>query len=153
MLPTCGELCRTLAESLLKHPLLDAAPDRDFACFAMGFASGQAEKVYNGACPAFMIRPAPDWYAWAWEMMCIVCTHYDLGVVQYVATGEIWAYGYTDGETQEDIHMMLTHLVHNDPRWHEMRARLCGIPKERVDTQYHKRTGYQVRCEPVEKST
>lgn len=157
---TCGQVYHDLITTLFPlmgdayyglHALILDCPEDPpaYASFALGFISGQAEKVASRACPAFMIRPAPAWRAWTEQAMELVCGHYGLAVFALRTQGEFW--GYVQGSIVVPVD--LAHLVNatpNTPHWHLMRARLCGIPSDAVDITYHLRDGHGVRCEPGE---
>jgi hypothetical protein len=53
---TCGELFRDAMQS---HT--DMSPEQ-IRVFAAGYVTGQAEKIYLGACAAAMFRPSPEHY-------------------------------------------------------------------------------------------
>ena len=158
---TCGELHRTLMEQLKYAACLQPAaiPDKTtteyssydservaYANRAIGFMAGQAEKVYNRACPAFMIRPGLLWFDWAKEAMSLVCHHYGLACLVYYDAGELW--GVKEPYETEAIQMLYERIEPNSPAWHWTRARLCGIPNNDVDHHYHQRAGHGLPCEP-----
>jgi hypothetical protein len=105
---------------------------------------GEASKVALGACSAFMVRPAPDWWAWSLEAMTLICGHYGLLVHAHAAQGEIWGVRPEWQERLSDTLMQPT----NSPAWHRARGMLCGIPPSQIDIHYHERATYGVRCEP-----
>lgn len=144
--PTCGTLQQQLWKTFLTGSLMEAAPDIAYGTFAVGFMAGQAEKVILGACQAFMIRPAPDWWTWAKEAMALTCTHY--GMKLYIARdeGELW--GCANFSVLQRVHATLKREEKNSPRWHQLRGTLCGIPASILDQNYHQREGYGARCEP-----
>ena len=148
-MPTCGELFRSFEEECGSWPCLQPANipygNVRLADRAVGHMRGQAEKVYLGACQAFMIRPAEDWWGWSIEVMALVCLHYDLRL--YLPDGEhgeVW--GCKDVDTIAQLDMMFRHVPVNSQLWHVIRAQLCGVKK--VDILYHTRAGYGQRCEP-----
>lgn len=114
--------------------------------FACGFAAGQAEKVYLGACPAAMFRPGLDnfdWYA---------------GQVKKIAKGFGLTHTILDSHCPETPYELWIHregvqigvwLKHepNSPEWHKLRAEACGIPSDEVDVDYHLRSGYGEKCD------
>lgn len=148
---TCGTLFRTFFDHLFPadtngwHPLIAKAPNPLHAIGYVGFTAGQAEKVASGACRAFMIRPAPAWREWAREQMAFACDHYGLEVMPYEHEGvlELWAC------QREWLPMLWTALTqpHNSPTFHYQRARLCGIPVQDIDPEYHLREGHGTQCE------
>src|SRR5262245_56185185 len=125
---TCGSLYAALWEKIRLDGILEDAPDKDYALFAMGFMAGQAEKVYSGACQACMIRPAAEWMEWAIEALHLVCDHYGLSYIVY--TGEIWGYHPKAGAIRQ-----LAYAAINTPEWHSLRAYLCGIPYQQWDME------------------
>ena len=143
---TCGLVYRSLWHKIATGTLCNDAPDSAYAPYGVGFMAGQAEKVYSGTVPAFMIRPGADWWVWSCEAMRLVCGHYGLDVYEDTAHGEIWGCG--EENTMAKIHSVATKTQENGTHWHVMRALFCGIPHERVDIAYHERPGYRIRCEP-----
>ena len=149
--PTCGTLYRLFEEQCpflaFLHPAAIPHGDVRLADRALGHMRGQAEKVYLGACCAFMIRPASDWFAWAQAAMTYTCEHY--GLVLHIARdeGELW------GRTADSIAKHAMDALEKEPKntetWHALRAELCGIPREQLDTEYHQRAGWGTRCEPL----
>lgn len=146
---TCGSLYHALVTQLFPdHPLLDKAPAEQlpFACFALGTMQGQAEKVALGACRMFLIRPAPEWYAWALEAMHYICTHYGLLVIENATPREIWgvhpAWRWVANRAQATLYPSADA--------HYLRAQLCGIPPSQIDLHYHERESHGQRCEPGE---
>lgn len=146
--PTCGALYRLFEEHCQTLPFLqpEAIPHQDvrLADRSVGHMRGQAEKVFLGACQAFMIRPAPDWLDWARLAMEYVCGHYGLEMVYGARVGELW--GAATPEIGEDISRLLTYAIPNTRLWHGMRAKWCGVKE--VDIAYHTRAEYGKRCEP-----
>lgn len=104
-------------------------------CFIYGFISGQAEKVYLGACKAAMFRPSQE--LWDDELTIIqtVCHRYRLA--HTVIEGEIWIHRH--GTLVGDW----TKFPRNSPEWHYMRARACGIPPGEIDVKFHERPGHR----------
>lgn len=149
-LPTCGELYRSFEEECESWPCLQPAniPHGNvrLADRAVGHMRGQAEKVYLGACSAFMIRPAEDWWGWSVEAMALVCLHYGLRLYADAESGEVW--GCKDEIVVTQLETLRHHVQVNSSLWHGRRAWLCGV--EKVDVYYHKREGYGQRCEPEE---
>ena len=143
---TCGALQQRLWETFLTGSLMEAAPDIAYGTFAVGFMAGQAEKVLLGACKAFMIRPAPDWWAWAKEAMMLVCAHYGMNLYISRDEGELWGCG--NFSVLQHVHATLKCEEKNSPGWHQLRGILCGIPASALDQEYHQREGYEQRCEP-----
>lgn len=144
---TCGMLYRAFEEQCQTISFLQssAIPHGDvrLADRAIGHMRGQAEKVYLGACQAFMVRPAQDWFGWATLAMEYVCVHYCLEMVYGPLVKELW--GCASADIAEDVSRLLTYGNPNTRLWHTKRAAWCGIPH--VDIHYHQREGYSNRCE------
>ena len=154
--PTCDKLCSLFEAQCQTRAFLqpDAIPHGEvrLADRAIGYMRGQAEKVSLGACRAFMIRPAPEWFAWAAQAMEFTCTHYDLRLLTNETWGELW--GYTDNSLVWGTLDTLDTVPQNSLLWHQLRAALCGIPSGQVDPDYHQREGHGGRCESaVEKKS
>ena len=157
---TCGQLYHELMTTLFPllgdasyglHALIHDCPEDPpaYAAFALGFIAGQAEKVASGACPAFMIRPAPAWHDWTEQAMELVCGHYGLLLYALRRHGEFWGYLRESIVAPVDLACIATEAP-NTPHWHATRARLCGIAPAQVDIAYHLRDGHGRRCEPGE---
>lgn len=138
---TCGPLYKEGLESF-------TGMDRDkVAVFAAGFVSGQAEKIYLGACQAAMFRPSPENHHMVMEIAVEVATRYGLSVDQLETSRgvEIWLCGSPTVALM--IRNLSTAVRENTPRWHEERGLLCGISPEQIDHKFHERTGYGERCD------
>lgn len=120
------------------------ATDAEQKAFAAGFVSGQAEKVYLGACRAAMFRPSQEKAGWMLEIVEDVCFRYGLsfyspvGSKQEVWICRIWWAG--------DV-MDLRDMKEDSAAWHEKRAWLCGIPDAEVDREFHLRSGHGAKCD------
>ena len=145
---TLGALMRTFEDHCMDATFLDEGdiPHGDIrvADRALGHMRGQAEKVYLGACRAFMIRPADDWFEWAEQAMQFTCAHYGLICYPSSRLGELW--GCREGVGPYLAAM--ERLPRDSTAWHLIRAQLCGIAPAQWDTAYHLRQGHGVRCEP-----
>src|SRR5262245_38851227 len=140
---TCGARYRALVDRLFPSlgdshgldELIVRCPQDPpgYACFAIGFMAGQAEKVASGACPAFMIRPAPAWWMWTQHAMRLVCRHYGLLVYPVDSEAEVW--GCADMEVLANLKRALR-CERNSEAWHDHRAVLCGIPWSKIDLYY-----------------
>lgn len=102
------------------------------------FMAGQAEKVFNRVCPAAMSRPFEGYYDAMAVSIEKIAAHYGLVMVTLPYINEIWICG---SDYQEAIYAM-SELEMNSSAWHFARARLCGIPSEDVDIEFHLRKGY-----------
>ena len=136
---TCGPLYK---EAILKYAGGD--PDKEYL-FAAGFVSGEAEKVYLGACPAAMFRPSSDNLWWLREVVIDVMRRY--GLWHWQIGDELWIFrpDYFDQLKElEDLHEA---KEVNTPRWHGLRAELCGVPEAEIDLAFHEREGYGEPCD------
>lgn len=114
--------------------------------FTAGFISGQAEKVYIGACSAAMFRPSEERYADVHKLVMRIRNRYGLGSC-FLSTSrgrEIWL--FKEPDVCDDI-QGLRHIDENSSHWHGSRARLCGIPRVNVDYHFHERVGYNEPCD------
>lgn len=149
---TCGELYTQIITWALER-----YADNPLAMFACGSIAGQAEKVYLGACLATMVRPAEEYRSLVCEIAGQVARIYglDYEIITPGGSLEVWVIRWTSGSRAliGEISRMATQDMHAwDARawtaWHGMRAKLCGVPMEAVDCDYHLREGYGKRCEP-----
>lgn len=118
--------------------------EESYKAFSCGFAAGQAEKVFLGACKAAMFRPSAENFGWYFQEVKIIAEAFGLSVTLLNSHSsetpyEIWIHKDVIGE-------WLNHEV-NSPMWHKSRAEVCGIPAEKVDVDYHLRNGYGQKCE------
>lgn len=147
--PTCGSLYRAFEEECQTLGFMQPAAiphgDVRLADRAIGHMRGQAEKVFLGACQAFMIRPGPDWFDWATLAMEYVCVHYGLEMTFAPLVGELW--GCTSADVAEEVSRLMTYKRPNTILWHTRRAAWCGVKE--VDREYHKRAEYGKPCEPL----
>ncbi len=115
----------------------------------VGYVIGQVEKVHLGACKACMVS----------TVLCdrsLVCCQsiariYGLALVELdylnvppnrpsevpeeeARVQEIWLCQRRWRRAVEKLRTMTP----NAPAWHRLRAKLCGIPKARVDIHFHK---------------
>ena len=102
-----------------------------------GFVFGQAEKVYLGACRACMIGVThPSIVEIVRHIVHDAADLYGLAVSQL--NDELWLSRPTSIEWAMD---RLRIVEEDSPEWHQIRASLCGVPLEEVDTKFHERTG------------
>ena len=132
--PTCGDL-------YLKG-LNQWATKTEQRAFAIGFVTGQAEKVYLGVCPAAMFRPSPENVEWLYPYIQDVCERYDLR--HAVHDNEIWIFRPTG-----PVIGIWEAYERDSPEWHIARAMACGIPRDWVDPEFHLRKGYNQPCDRV----
>ena len=130
---TCGPMYKAALEVYVGDDLVKAH------AFAAGFVSGQAEKVYLGACAMAMFRPSQDRSGMIEDILCDVCPRYGL----------IWArildeYSITRKGCEFRFHH-LQRLVKDGEvdtvQWHEYRGGECGIPPYSIDPKFHERKG------------
>lgn len=134
--PTCGPMYK---EALERYAGDDAELIR---IFAAGFVSGQAEKVYLGACRAAMFRPSQDRYGMLIETVRDVAQRYGLTVVEGIGSqNEIWVCRPDDAELVRGQ----MQYPENSPPWHVHRATLCGV--DEIDVRFHLRAGSGERCD------
>ena len=127
---SCGPFYRRVREAITGD---DPARNRDFAA---GFVAGQAEKVYLGACLAAMFRPgSPEGMELLREVADRICAQYGLVHVRVMA--ELWI---CRPESRTEVETLVG-VEPNSSLWHCRRARLCGVPSEEVDLQFHLRKG------------
>lgn len=138
-----SETCGPLYQQGLSEYGGDERSRRAFAC---GFVSGQAEKVYLGACPAAMFRPSQSNFNWLWEEAQKIAARY--GLVAYAPgegpAREIWicrngTYPLWWEECERDT-----------AAWHSLRAQACGIPLAEADALFHRRKGYGEVCDKAD---
>ncbi|GEM_PF-5054693 len=110
--------------------------------FMRGFWAGEAEKVYLGACKAAMFRPDFEKHQWVRADIPTVASRYGL-LHRFFPTsygGESWIIR----PQYERLVLTLAEFEEDSPAWHIWRARLCGIPDEEIDTEFHLRYGRKV---------
>jgi hypothetical protein len=137
---TCGPLYKAGLESFTgMDPKL-------VPIFAAGFVTGQAEKIFLGACRAAMFRPSEEWQHMLIGTVLQIATRYGLHVATISTSigDEIWI--AADIGTMLEI-QRLPKLPENSPEWHFKRGCLCGISERKLDLQFHKRDGYGERCD------
>lgn len=140
---TCGPLYKAGLESFTG---MDA---EKIPLFAAGFVSGQAEKIYLGACQAAMFRPSADYHKMVALIVVEVAGRYDLRVATLRTSRglEIWLC--------RSIFVvrsigMIGGFGENSTLWHERRGTLCGVPASEIDNEFHKRHGYGESCDSAE---
>lgn len=134
---TCSVILKRLHD--FYNPTNDSEKHRDFFC---GFWAGEAEKVSLGACKAAMFRPDLKKHPWKMTEIRRIAEHYHL-VSLFLPTsygGEIWI----TRPRHETLVQELRQLQEDSPEWHTHRARLCGIPDEEIDVEFHLRRGMRV---------
>lgn len=118
---------------------------KSYWAFAAGFVSGQAEKVYNGACLAAMFRPSAETYPALRDVLKKVCPRYQLF---YTGSGqELWIFRSDREPEFGELFVRMLNTEENTATWHLLRAQLCGIPSQKIDYQYHARKNFNVKCD------
>ncbi len=140
--PTCGPLFLKCLEEFAgdSTPLLMS--------FSAGHMVGQAEKIYLGACSAAMFRPSPEYREWLIVAAVKISIIYDLEVSCFdidEIRDEVWLHSKT---CKQELHRLMMLQV-NSPNWHYIRGKLCGIPTDKIDTEFHLRKGYNQPCDKV----
>lgn len=125
---TCGQL---YLEGLAEHGFGKSGS----RAFAIGFMSGQAEKVYLGVCPAAMFHPSPERFDWMFVAAEQVARQYGLIVISDPIDREIWIYRHFASA------MAWSDYEKNSPSWHSLRAKACGMPESEIDLEFHNRSG------------
>ena len=132
---SCGPLYRSI-----RNQFTDDDPEKNRA-FAVGMVTGNAEKVYLGACKACMFRPGSSaGLAFLLFAVHAVCEtyHLEFEVEKFSEElTEIWVFRPDNHEYVKRLH---DHEV-NSRAWHRYRAMLCGVPSGEVDTEFHLRRG------------
>jgi len=134
--PTCGPLYKAGLDNYCGDD-----PER-VRLFAAGFVSGQAEKVYLGACRAAMFRPSAERLAMLMTVVKEVAERY--GLVWLAVENEVWL--CRDRDAERTVKEMAGRIP-NSPGWHRLRADLCGVPRAECDEYFHLRHGYGQRCD------
>ncbi len=130
---TCMPMYR---EAFLKY---GGGVRRKERAFAAGFVTGQAEKIYLGACDAAMFRPNKEDVNWLWPIVHDVCERY---MLYSLSIGdEIWIFNRNDRQRLQELKELYLNGHENSPHWHAVRAGLCGIPWCRIDEEFHNREG------------
>lgn len=144
--PTCGPLFLRCLETFTSKT------DDKVCVFSAGHMTGQAEKIYLGACSALMVRPSPQYRSWCLFVATTLSAIYGLEVSVFERdeiSDEIWLHTMeSSGAISE-----LQHLEVNSPGWHARRGLLCGIPDTDIDVYFHKRSGYREPCDNVDAGT
>lgn len=117
--------------------------------FSAGHMTGQAEKVYLGACTAAMFRPSLEYSAWAFQAAVYLAGLYGLSVSTFGRediADEIWIHRTNRTENVQNIQFE----DFNSSAWHILRGMLCGVPIGEIDTEFHLRKGYAKPCDRLE---
>lgn len=136
--PTCGTLYLESAYQFCRS-------EQELWAFAAGHVSGNAEKVYLGACDAAMFRPQPESHERLFGIVAAIAGRYGLCVqsLPYELDGktvfEIWISRDGTGE-------WLNFPV-NSGAWHAARGNACGVPHGETDFKFHERKGWNEPCD------
>lgn len=135
---TCGPLYQKQLDCYVNGDPKKVEP------FAAGFVSGQAEKVYLGACRAAMFRPSKDWFVLVERIARQVGQTYRLST--HVLNDEIWLVHPDRGLS---LFKKLTATPVNSELWHVLRGILTGVSVGEIDYSFHERRGYAEQCDAV----
>jgi hypothetical protein len=141
--PTCGLLYLSALRKYAVHSDIEIGRERQ-RLFAAGFVSGQAEKVYLGACKAAMFRPSEETFESIVTILRDVCQRY--GLIFQEIDGELWL------SRPENAKTVLEDVRRFEPKseWsHRVRGKLCGIPEAELDLKFHERQGYMEKCDKI----
>jgi hypothetical protein len=132
---TCGEFYREAISGLATEP--------EYWAFEYGFVSGQAEKVYLGACTAAMFRPSDEKRKRLMRIVRTVCRRYGLAWTVVGEDEEVWICRAVNVWRVR----AMKRYEKNSPQWHEHRAEICGVPVPEIDLEFHERQGYGKKCD------
>ena len=138
---TCGPLYQKQLDYYAKgDPFLMRA-------FAAGFVTGEAEKIYLGACAAAMFRPSKQHLDTLFRIALKASETYELSirVLNCPDETEIWLFFY-DARVGDVIGAM-EKTGRNTPTWHALRGVLTGVPLREIDCEFHLRTGHGEPCD------
>ena len=140
MKQTCGPLYKAGLEEFT------GMDSRKIPIFAAGFISGEAEKIYLGACSAAMFRPSADWFDRVFNICHQVARRYELlvRVLDTTKGCEIWI---LRSNLFAEMIVQLAGYGENTAEWHRVRGRLCGVPEHELDSAFHERSGFGERCD------
>jgi len=139
---TCGPLF-----SMCLNKFTDMT-DKEVRIFAAGHLTGQAEKVYLGACRAAMVRPSEDYRQWCLTVAIHLSSIYGLEISVFEREeikDEIWIHR-PDARSQVQL-LGCPDIEVNSRFWHMIRGDLCGVPPGHIDHQFHERKGYGEVCD------
>jgi hypothetical protein len=125
---TCSDFYFNAVEEYVK-------PIDTYEVFAAGFVTGQAEKVYLGAADAAMFAPDKEQFTILFRLARSAANRYE-GLYIEVYGHEVWLFRNEQALLKFD---RLKHIQKYSPTWHTIRAELCGIPEDEIDTEFHKR--------------
>ena len=143
---TSKETCGVIFSRCLKK--LTDGETNPVKLFCAGHLTGNAEKIYLGACLASMSRPSPEYHEWLLQCAIVLSSEYGLEVTMFERpeiAEEIWIH---KPEAKNSL-TRLTQLEYNSLEWHCTRGWLCGIPIEDIDPEFHLRRGFREPADRV----
>lgn len=135
---TCGVLFREQAERYC------GSDPGKFRLFAIGFVNGQAEKVYLGACLGAMFRPSDEYRNDHRMTVLRAAASYGLHFRELPECGELWLLRNAEALA---LFSLLIKANRDSPEWHGLRGKICGVPRDERDPEFHLRKGAAERCE------
>ncbi len=108
-------------------------PALERSLFLFGYVCGVAEKVMLGAC---MVGIMPEKFLCE-EVIEAAAKVYELSVALVI--DEYWIYRPMNVIEVAAAAVALRTTTKDSPKWHRIRAGLCGIPDDEVDEKYHER--------------
>ena len=123
--------CGLLYKKAKQEALLLERPDLNFS---FGFAAGEAEKIYLGACMGAMFKPREDFRTVLSIFLSRLCIIYSLDSRR--DRDELWLFAQT--VEASGLFEKMKNCIFNSSDYHSVRAKLCGIPESRVDLEFHK---------------
>jgi hypothetical protein len=140
---TCGPLYQEALQKLVveRFPVLTLSDVQKG--FASGFLAGLAEKVCLGASRACMVRPFMDNRGWFFDVAKITSDVYGLlgrvYIYQDPERGEMYEIWLLRDRAALGLFLQMEREEVNSRKWHHMRGRLCGVPLNEIDEEFHKR--------------
>lgn len=113
--------------------------------YAIGFYTGQMEKLVIGACRFCMFRPKPGSRSTLRPIIEALATEFGMMVtdVRYARQDKEEAIEFWVGrEVDQYLIRRLVVLQPQSPEWHQLRAEMCGVRADYVDERYHEREGH-----------
>ena len=129
--------CGLLFSDIFAKALEECADPDPIHFYALGHALGNAEKVWLGACPAFMIRPKEEHYLDAVKRIETICAAYSLNFRRLTTSRgtELWVCSTSNLHLVERLYQ----IKENSSEWHLVRGLLCGVPIGQIDYSFHER--------------
>lgn len=111
----------------------------DKQIFAVGYYTGQMEKVFIGACRYCMFRPDPEDREELSEVINLLAGCFDLKVFCFYDENEYWVCKSSHASLFQDM----MGAKFNSGEFHRLRAIMCGIDRRDIDPKYHEREGHK----------